>query len=348
MPNFVFPPEAGGGGGGGGSVIFSATIIVSKNGSDATGTRNNWTKPFLTIQAAINAALPGDTICVMPGAYPESLTLQSNVEIGAFYRDSVTINDAKWSPGLGINLPQNPNEENIALTWLIFDGPLAVDTTAKTLNGTKCSVFSCKIGGAATFNGRGIGADELRFHDTDTDDSMTVISMEAVIQHSIPASLTVNGNGVAFVLAGAVPGGLTTNDTGTINAEAILCFGPVLANIGTKITARNSDLMSTVTASGTGVCDIRTSIYAPGALISIGGGMIDRSYSFFSFLSAPGPNLIAFGGISYTSPGYFVSLTPIGVAAFPLAYSVTGKTPGFFTMAEAGPGTFYDCLLIMP
>lgn len=45
------------------------TLIVAKNWNDATWARNKWDKPFLTIQAAINAASPNDSIYVRAGDY---------------------------------------------------------------------------------------------------------------------------------------------------------------------------------------------------------------------------------------------------------------------------------------
>lgn len=45
------------------------TIFVSKNGSDSSGTRGRFDLPFLTCNAAEDAASSGDTIIVFPGDY---------------------------------------------------------------------------------------------------------------------------------------------------------------------------------------------------------------------------------------------------------------------------------------
>lgn len=50
-------------------LLIQNSLIVTKNGNDGTGTRNDWAKPFLTIQAANAAALSGDIIIVFPGSY---------------------------------------------------------------------------------------------------------------------------------------------------------------------------------------------------------------------------------------------------------------------------------------
>lgn len=53
------------------TLLIENTLIVSKNGVDLTGVRNDWTKPFLTITAASNAASIGDVIIIFPGTYNE-------------------------------------------------------------------------------------------------------------------------------------------------------------------------------------------------------------------------------------------------------------------------------------
>ncbi len=50
-------------------LIIGNTLIVSALGNDATGTRNDWAKPFLTIQAANSAAQPNDLVIIFPGSY---------------------------------------------------------------------------------------------------------------------------------------------------------------------------------------------------------------------------------------------------------------------------------------
>lgn len=53
----------------GGDSSKTVTYVCAENGSDTTGQRGNVSKPFATIQAAINACTYGDTIEISPGAY---------------------------------------------------------------------------------------------------------------------------------------------------------------------------------------------------------------------------------------------------------------------------------------
>lgn len=68
-------------GGAGGPVITTNVIRVDKGGSDATGTRNDFSKPFLTIQAAVNNAQDKDLILVGPGTFAEQVTVPPTIGV---------------------------------------------------------------------------------------------------------------------------------------------------------------------------------------------------------------------------------------------------------------------------
>ncbi len=78
--------RVGGGGGGGASAanfLTSKVVWVDATaGSDATGARNNAAKPFATIEAAVTAAVAGDTVFVHPGSYtPTASISKDNIQI---------------------------------------------------------------------------------------------------------------------------------------------------------------------------------------------------------------------------------------------------------------------------
>lgn len=64
------------------------SVFVSKNGSDLMGLRNRLDRPFLTITAAKNAALSGDTIIVFAGIYQETNLLKNGVNY-YFYPNAI-------------------------------------------------------------------------------------------------------------------------------------------------------------------------------------------------------------------------------------------------------------------
>lgn len=61
-----------GGGPGADETRIGGTVWVSSLGNDATGERNNLTRHFLTIPAAVAAAQAGDVVMIAPGAYTVS------------------------------------------------------------------------------------------------------------------------------------------------------------------------------------------------------------------------------------------------------------------------------------
>ena len=48
---------------------WNGVLYVSTTGNDATGTRNDESRPYATVQAALNAAQTGDTVWVGPGTF---------------------------------------------------------------------------------------------------------------------------------------------------------------------------------------------------------------------------------------------------------------------------------------
>ena len=52
-----------------GLLLTTNIIYVSKSGNDALGARHDLGKPFLTVEAAVSVAQPGDLIKILPGSY---------------------------------------------------------------------------------------------------------------------------------------------------------------------------------------------------------------------------------------------------------------------------------------
>lgn len=62
-------------GGGAAIVGLGGTCYVSTAGNDGTAVRGNMALPFLTVQAALNAALSGDTVYIGPGTFTENISI---------------------------------------------------------------------------------------------------------------------------------------------------------------------------------------------------------------------------------------------------------------------------------
>lgn len=64
-------------------------LYVSKNGND--GNIGSADKPFLTVQAAINAASSGTTIFIFPGTYSENITFKAGVNLTSSIKFGISI-----------------------------------------------------------------------------------------------------------------------------------------------------------------------------------------------------------------------------------------------------------------
>ena len=75
-------------------------VYVSKGGNDSTGVRGSIVHPFLTVQAAMNAAQTGDVVLVGPGLYNEAVTWPSvaGIRLVGSGRDSTIISQNSARP----------------------------------------------------------------------------------------------------------------------------------------------------------------------------------------------------------------------------------------------------------
>lgn len=76
------------------TLLWQNVLIVTENGDDSTGTRNDLTKPFRTITAAVLAASGTDLVWVQPGNYTENGTIiKPNVSLYCQAGVQVFVND---------------------------------------------------------------------------------------------------------------------------------------------------------------------------------------------------------------------------------------------------------------
>jgi hypothetical protein len=102
------------------SVKLNNSLYVSVNGNDTTGARNNLAKPFLTLEAARDAASSGDTIFVYPGAY------------------TVTTTDTNGLAKDGVN-------------WFFYPGAIVTKTTNGWMFSLSGLASACNVYGKGSF-----------------------------------------------------------------------------------------------------------------------------------------------------------------------------------------------------
>lgn len=91
---------------------YGNASLVSKSGNDGTAVLHNIGRPYLTIQAAINASASGDVVIVLPGAYSGPIVCKDGVSvIGADARNCV-ITRALTADGTVLTMAENMRLEN--------------------------------------------------------------------------------------------------------------------------------------------------------------------------------------------------------------------------------------------
>jgi len=142
----------------------STFVWVAKNGNDAKARRGRIDLPFLTVQAALTAALAGDAILVAPGTYAENLVIPDIDGLAIVGENTTTTiitaalgRTISWVPAAGpgalvksFNLAKLTVSNTDPLSDTIF-----VDGTAVSNPNTFCGSFFCdEI--AVTHSGAGI------------------------------------------------------------------------------------------------------------------------------------------------------------------------------------------------
>ena len=79
------------------STITNNVVYVATNGDNSLGARNDISRPFLTLEAAANAAISGDTIVVYSGTYTVTTTATNGIAksgVNYYFYPNTTVNKA--------------------------------------------------------------------------------------------------------------------------------------------------------------------------------------------------------------------------------------------------------------
>jgi len=187
--------------GGGGGGVPGITQIDTGNtvwvddvfGNDGTGTVDRQDLPFLTIQAACNAAVaapaPFPTVVVRPGTYTEQVVLPVGIDVVGVCRESTILANTLLLAGTTLTMADGSSVSN--MTIIGEGGP----TTSAVLFGgtalTTATMVNCLvIGGSAQsgvfFTGTGNARD-------------TTVNLNHVIIQNRNATALLQNNGVARI-----------------------------------------------------------------------------------------------------------------------------------------------------
>lgn len=122
----------------------SGDVYTTAIGNDANSGNSN--SPFLTIQAAINAASAGDTIMVDAGTYNENVNINKALTLLGAGAGATVVDGSSAGSGLGtFHLPSGSSNIQIGATGQGFhilglDGPAGIEKAAIYLQGTQSNI----------------------------------------------------------------------------------------------------------------------------------------------------------------------------------------------------------------
>lgn len=248
-----------------GSVTTANVVWVSKGGNDGTGTRNRLDRPFLTIGAAITAALAGDVVVIMPGVYTEAVVCKDDVSVTSWNRFTVTIKQT--TPGVIIVTMANRMslshvtllaQSAGAITGIKFDGTSAATSNLfrvfmdPTSTGNVTAVQAVGSGttpvGRATANacqliGFGTG------YGIDSSGTALIRLLDCIVSGAVGANIS--GAGVLYVTGGELIGttnALACSASGTFAIDPNVSVQGSISNLGTIIRDGDSFPASNWTA----------------------------------------------------------------------------------------------------
>jgi hypothetical protein len=260
--------------------------VDSLNGNDGTGIKNGL--PFLTITAALTAAVAGDTVFISPGTYAESITIPTSVSVVGFSSANVliqkllvTANTDMVTMGISSrleNVTVNVTSATVSLTVKAIVFP---STTA-----TNASVINCIISASNTNTGAGT---IYGVHSSGTGVAPIQFTNIKGCDISVSGAVTTNGRAVLVN---------TSANTLRIRECTIVCNGTT-AN-GTYIAAESniasSELnISNSSLSGTGGAtrgDISQTI---GTISLTNCSLINNTSSSLPFTIISPHSIISFG-----------------------------------------------------
>lgn len=120
----------------------AASLFVDTNGNNLTASRGVREKPFQTIEAAVAAALPGDTVVINPGAYSVTNStgsiLKAGVNIDCVGSPVISLIDSGFGTGFGIldDRASGPTTNVVrGGIWQMIQTPVANGLTSRQTRG---------------------------------------------------------------------------------------------------------------------------------------------------------------------------------------------------------------------
>jgi hypothetical protein len=293
-------------------------LWVDKNGNDGEGARGKGALPFLTIQAAINAAVAGDLVLVRPGTYSEVITCKDGVSVRGLDQRTCVISYTGAATATVVTLAESMHFSGFRMALSPSAGVTTGISMPATTNATSMvqqirqAASPTGSGSVRGFviSGTGVGTPEHRAVE------YSVLMGAGAAQSAVE----VTGTGTSFlkssVFAGGTGIGLKVGAGTTVHCTLNRCTGTVrgidvaatasltidlgttyneILNLGTLYRDQNVYGRSNFTAVvGPTTSDDTTKGYAPGSfwLDTVSGTLYtcasaEAGTAFWSFIQTP-------------------------------------------------------------
>jgi len=124
----------------------SNILWVDASGSDVTGTRERFGRPYASIGGALSSASAGDVVVVRPGTYEESITMVAGVSVVGMDRDRCILKN--YSGGFAVEMANNCAFEHMSVDISSSSGVRFTGTSGGTSAIRHARITS--VGGNAT------------------------------------------------------------------------------------------------------------------------------------------------------------------------------------------------------
>ena len=113
-------------------VSGSNLLWVDVSGSDASGTRERFDKPYASVGGALSSASAGDVVVVRPGTYEESITMVDGVSVVGMDRDRCILKKYGAGFAYAVTMADNCAFEHMSIDISASNGVSFAGTTAGT------------------------------------------------------------------------------------------------------------------------------------------------------------------------------------------------------------------------
>jgi len=308
--------EAGLGAGSVPTLIGNVAIVDGVNGVDLTAVVGSWAKTFKTVQAAVTAAIAGQSVLVLPGVYAETVTLKAGVLVQGFGAAS----EISW----GVDVP------NIAGAYRVENIKIA-RSTAFPLVTTAAGGEIINISfNNVTFTQKAVATDIFKWNNTAPTSRLNVtggsLRLSTASGKYFNSSLGTAGivsffdiftelsvpDANTFIIAGDVNASFYNSQ---LNGIVTVADTAILMSFGSTWTAALATLITTTSSGLTSVVNSTLKTAVVGFVVGGGGAFFYSNLSFNGGTSAFDPALNAAAGAK-VFPTAALALVPEALVGF--------------------------------